>query len=358
MPAVRLSRLRKDNPTRDWISEVLLRPKDLIQPYFVVGGKRIDRPVRSLPGVSHLSIDKLLKDMDGARKRGIKSVLLFGIPGTKDKIGAEAYKKNGIVQKAVKEIKKNFKDIIVITDVCLCGYTAHGHCGIFKERGTGGGRQGYIIDNDKTLKALTKIALSHAASGADLVAPSAMMDGQVRSIREGLDKNAFENTGILAYSAKYASNFYGPFREASDSGPQFGDRKGYQMDPRNSNQALREIREDIKEGADIVMVKPALSYLDIIYRAKEKFNVPVAAYNVSGEYTMVEGYIDSISHPIPQGYGPRTKSGILVRGGAGSAERMELRKNIVLEILTGIKRAGADFIITYWAKEAAKWLRL
>ncbi|NQV04622.1 MAG: porphobilinogen synthase [Candidatus Omnitrophica bacterium] len=320
MPVIKLSRLRKNRVTRDWVSETLLRPKDLIMPYFVVEGKGIERPLKSLPGVSHLSVDKLLRDMADARKKGIRSILLFGIPEKKDKSGSEAYKKNGIVQKVTKAIKKEFKDTIVITDVCLCGYTTHGHCGILNGKG---------VDNDSTLKALSKIALSHAASGADLVAPSAMMDGQVKAIRETLDKNGFKNTGILSYSAKYASNFYGPFREALGSSPQFGDRKSYQMDFRNNSQALREISEDIKEGADIVMVKPALSYLDIIYRAKEKFNTPIAAYNVSGEYAMVKAY--------SQGQG--------------------VEKELALEILTSIKRAGADFIVTYWAKEVAKWLK-
>jgi len=329
MPVVRLSRLRKDSSTRNWISETLLRPKDLILPYFVVEGRGINRPIRSLPGVSHLSVDRLLRDIADARKKGIKSILLFGIPGSKDNLGSEVYKKNGIVQKATKVIKKEFKDIIVITDVCLCGYASHGHCGIIKKNTR------YEIDNDVTLKLLSKIALSHAEAGADLVAPSAMMDGQVRSIRDSLDKNGFKNTGILAYSAKYASNFYGPFREAFDSRPQFGDRKSYQMDFRNSDQALREIEEDIKEGADIVMVKPALSYLDVIYRAKQRFNVPIAAYNVSGEYSMVKAYCQRQ---------------------ATSDKRQGMEKELVSEILTSIKRAGANFIITYWAKEAAKWL--
>ncbi len=327
MPIVRLSRLRKNSVARDWINETLLRPKDLILPYFVVEGKAISRAIKSLSGISHLSVDRLLKDISDARKKGIKSILLFGIPRSKDNVGFEAYKKNGIVQKATKAIKKEFKDIIVITDVCLCGYTSHGHCGILNGKG---------VDNDSTLKVLSKIALSHAGSGADLVAPSAMMDGQVRSIRENLDKNGFKNVGILAYSAKYASNFYGPFREALDSSLQFSDRKTYQMDFRNSEEALREIGRDIEEGADIVMVKPALSYLDVIYRAKEKFNAPIAAYNVSGEYSMVKDYCER-----------RTTND----------ERRGMEKELVLEILTSIKRAGADFIITYWAKDAAKWLK-
>ncbi|MBU4149507.1 MAG: porphobilinogen synthase, partial [Candidatus Omnitrophica bacterium] len=264
----------------------------------------------------------------------------------KDKIGSEAYKKDGIVQEAVKKIKKEFKDLIVITDVCLCGYTTHGHCSTPKRKTEDGRRNTeYDIDNDATLNTLSKIALSHAEAGADLVAPSAMMDGQVKAIRQDLDRNGFKDTGILAYSAKYASNFYGPFREALDSTPQFGDRKTYQMDFRNSDEALREIEEDIKEGADIVMVKPALSYLDIIYRAKERFNVPVAAYNVSGEYAMVERYVGSMAHSA-------------LRPCSGQAKRIELTRNIVFEILTSIKRAGADFIITYWAKDVCQWLKV
>lgn len=331
----RLRRLRKNSAMRDWVSETTLRLEDLILPYFVVAGKGIARPIKTMQGISHLSTDRLLKDAADANKRGIRAVLLFGIPETKDYSGSESYKNGGVVQNAIKAIKKNFKDIIVITDVCLCGYTSHGHCGIIKRQETRDKGQGYIIDNDKTLNILAKIALSHAEAGADFVAPSAMMDGQVKKIRESLDNKGFKDTGIFAYSAKYASNFYGPFRDALDSTPQFGDRKTYQMDFRNSDEALREIEEDIKEGADIVMVKPALSYLDVIYRAKEKFNAPIAAYNVSGEYSMMKSYL--------QGQGARDK-------------RQCVERDLVLEILTSIKRAGADFIITYWAKEAAKWL--
>ncbi|MFH1854694.1 MAG: porphobilinogen synthase [Candidatus Omnitrophota bacterium] len=330
MQLIRLSRLRKNTVVRDWVSQTRLMPRDLILPYFVVGGKGVDKPIRSLSGISHLSIDRLIEDINDARRNGIKAIFLFGIPEKKDKIGSEAYKKNGIVQEAVKKIKKEFKDLIVITDVCLCGYASHGHCGVPKKNTRYEIRDTkYEIDNDATLKTLSKIALSHAEAGADLVAPSAMMDGQVKAIRKALDGGGFNDVGILAYSAKYASNFYGPFREALDSAPQFGDRKSYQMDFRNSDEALREIGQDIDEGADIVMVKPALSYLDIIYRAKEKFDVPVAAYNVSGEYAMVKRY------SLAQG----------------------AEKELVLEILTSIKRSGADFIITYWAKEAAKWLK-
>lgn len=263
MQTIRLRRLREEGYTRDWVSETELHPKSIILPYFVVEGKQVKKSIRSMPGVYHLSIDNLLKDILEAY--GIKSILLFGIPKTKDEIGSEAYKKNGIVQKAVRAIKKIYKDLVIITDVCLCGYTSHGHCGVV---------EGKKIENDATLKVLAKIALSHAGAGADLVAPSAMMDGQVRAIREALDSRGFENVWILAYSAKYASNFYGPFREALDSQPQFGDRRAYQMDYRNVDEALREIKQDIDEGADIVMVKPALSYLDVIYRAEQKFNIP------------------------------------------------------------------------------------
>ncbi len=318
MQITRLRRLREKSAIRDWVSETELHPKNIILPYFVVEGKKVREPIKSMPGVYHLSIDNLLKDIPEAA--GIKAILLFGIPKTKDKVGSQAYKEDGIVQKAITSIKKEYKDLIVITDVCLCGYTSHGHCGIVK---------GKRIDNDATLEVLVKIALSHAEAGADFVAPSAMMDGQVRAIREILDKNGFKDVGILAYSTKYASNFYGPFREALDSTPQFGDRKTYQMDYRNSDEALREIKQDIDEGADIVMVKPALAYLDIIYRAKQKFNIPIAAYNVSGEYSMIKK----------------------LAGGNKIKER-----DLALEVLTSIKRAGADLIISYFGKEIGKWL--
>lgn len=341
MPAVRLRRLRKNEYIRNWVGEAELRPKNLIMPYFVTEGKNVKEPIPSMKGVYRLSTDNLLKDLEGLNSLGIKAVLLFGICDKKDEKGSAAFSKNGVVQKAVKAIRKNIKDIVIITDVCLCGYISHGHCGILKsvdglsfivdsKRKKPSHKLSTInhqpdIDNDKTLKILAKIALSHAEAGADFVAPSAMMDGQVRAIRESLDKNDFKEIGILAYSAKYASSFYGPFRDALDSGPQFGNRKSYQMDFRNSDEALREMARDIEEGADIVMVKPALAYLDIIHRAKERFNAPIAAYNVSGEYSLVKGLAEE--------------------------------KDLVLEILTAIKRAGADFIITYHAKEAARWLK-
>ncbi len=328
-----MNRLRQNKHIRDWVSETKLSPASFIQPYFVVEGKGIKAEIKSMPGIFHLSIDNLLKDIE--RLKDIKSVLLFGVPDSKDNAGYNAYKKDGVVQKAVSRIKKERKDLIAITDVCLCGYTLHGHCGIAKKSKIKN-QKSNIMDNEATVKVLSKIALSHAEAGADFVAPSAMADGQVAAIRNALDKSQFKNTGILAYSAKYASFFYGPFRDALDSTPKFGDRKAYQMDYRNSDEALREIRQDIDEGADIVMVKPALAYLDVIYKAKQGFNVPIAAYNVSAEYAMVKAYCQRIED----------------RG-----ERAELEKNLALEILTSIKRAGADFIITYWAKDVVKWVQ-
>lgn len=321
MAFVRLRRLRESARIRDLVSETRLGVKDLILPYFVIAGNNKKEPIQSLPEIYRLSIDRLIKDIEEAKKLGIRAILLFGLAQRKDAFGTQAYAKTGLIQKAIKRIKKEFKDIIVITDVCLCGYTAHGHCGIVKKR---------VIDNDATLKVLAKIALAHAEAGVDMVAPSAMMDGQVKAIRETLDQNGFGKVGILAYSAKYASNFYGPFREAVDSAPQFGDRKTYQMDYRNSAEALREMEADIQEGADIVMVKPALAYLDIIRRAKDKFSLPLAAYNVSGEYALVK---------------------------CGAQKGLFKEPEVALEILTALKRAGADFIITYHAKEAARWLK-
>lgn len=320
MSTVTLRRFRKNKAIRDSVSQTKFSVKDLILPYFVIAGKNRKEEIKSMPEAYHLSIDNLLGDIEHIKKIGIKAILLFGVTQKKDIYGSQAYSKQGIVQKAARAIKEQIQDITVMTDVCLCGYTSHGHCGIVN---------GKKIDNDATIKVLAKIALSHAKAGADFVAPSAMMDGQVKAIRETLDENRFKGVRILAYSAKYASNFYGPFRDALNSAPQFGDRKSYQMDFRNSDEALREIAEDIKEGADIVMVKPALSYLDIIYRVKQKFNIPIAAYSVSGEYSLIQYGIEH-----------------------GLADKKEL----VLEILNSIKRAGADLIITYWAKDVAKWL--
>lgn len=318
MQTVRLRRLREKDFIRDWISETQLHPKHIILPYFVVEGENIRRELKSMSGVYHFSIDNVLKDLQQAY--GIKAILLFGVTGGKNGLGSQAWNKDGIVQKAVRVIRKKYKDLIILTDVCLCGYTSHGHCGIIK---------GKRVENDETLKVLAKIALSHAKAGADFVAPSSMMDGQVKTIRDVLDEKGFKNVGIVAYSVKYASGFYWPFREALDSAPQFGDRKSYQMDFRNAGEALREIKQDIDEGADMVMVKPALAYLDIIYRAKEKFNIPVVAYNVSGEYSMIKKV---------------------------SVGDKSMEKELALEVLTSIKRAGADLIISYFGGRIGKWL--
>jgi porphobilinogen synthase len=303
------------------VRETYLSPNDLIMPYFLIAGKNIKQPIKSMPEIMRLSIDKLIGEIKEVESLGIPAILLFGIPQKKDKKATEAYNEKGIVQQAIQSIKKEISEIVVITDVCLCSYTSHGHCGVVKD-----GR----VDNDETIKLLAKTALSHAEAGADIVAPSAMMDGQVKAIREVLDENNFIDIAIMSYAGKYASSFYGPFREAADSVPKFGDRKTYQMDPANVKEAIREIKLDIEEGADIVMVKPALSYLDVIYQVKEKFGYPVAAYNVSGEYSMIK---------------------------AASKEKWINEKEIVLEILTSIKRAGADMILTYYAKEVAKWIR-
>jgi porphobilinogen synthase len=300
-------------------------------PYFVRAGKKLRQPIKSLPGIFRLSEDELLKDVENLKTSGINAIILFGIPRDKDDNATNAYDEKGIIQRAVASLKKNFSDLAVVTDVCLCAYTNHGHCGILKTQDARRKTQDEpFIDNDKTLKVLARVALSHARAGADIVAPSSMMDGQVEAIRGGLDANGFKDTAIMGYSAKFASNFYGPFREAADSAMEFGDRKSYQMDFRNSAQALREIELDIQEGADIVMVKPALAYLDIIAKAKEKFSLPLAAFNVSGEYAMVKGYAQG---------------------------NRETEKALALEVLSAIKRAGADIIISYWAKDAARWLK-
>ncbi len=302
------------------IRETHLRPEDFILPLFVRPGKGIREPISSMPGHAQLSIDRLIKEVQEAKSLGISGVILFGIPEKKDEMGSEAYAENGIIQRAVRGIKEKVEGILVITDVCLCEYTSHGHCGVVKD--------GRIL-NDETLDLLARQAISHARAGADMVAPSDMMDGRVGVIRKTLDENQFDDIPIMAYSAKYASSFYGPFRIAAESAPQFGDRKSYQMDPANGEEALREVRLDIEEGADIVMVKPALPYLDIIYRVKQTFNIPVAAYNVSGEFAMVKaasqlGWVDG--------------------------------EQVMIESLTAIKRAGADLILTYFAKEAARKL--
>lgn len=313
-------RLRLNQNIRDMVRETSLDVKDLIYPYFVVEGENVKEEIEAMPKVFHFSIDKLVEDVKETYELGIPAILLFGIPSSKDEVGSQAYASSGIVQRAVRAVKEAIPSMIVITDVCLCEYTSHGHCGVVED--------GYV-DNDKTLELIAKTALSHVKAGADMVAPSDMMDGRVGCIRQILDSEGYVTVPIMAYSAKYASGFYGPFREAAQSAPQFGDRRSYQMDPANSDEALREIALDIEEGADIVMVKPALAYLDIIRRAKDSFKVPLATYNVSGEYSMIKaaalkGWLDE--------------------------------KVVVLESLTSMKRAGADMIITYFAKDTAKWL--
>lgn len=320
-PKYRPRRLRKDGLFREMIRETHLRPDDFILPLFVRPGKGVRRPIASMPGHFQLSIDLLIKEVREAKSLGILGVILFGIPEKKDEWGSEAYARDGIIQRTLRQIKEKVDGILVITDVCLCEYTSHGHCGVVKE--------GRVL-NDETLELLSAQALSHAEAGADIVAPSDMMDGRVAAIRKILDENQFQDIPILSYAAKYASAFYGPFRAAAESKPQFGDRKSYQMDPANGDEALREVRLDLEEGADMIMVKPALPYLDIIYRVKQTFNIPVAAYNVSGEFSMIKaasklGWIDG--------------------------------EQVMMESLIAIKRAGADLILTYFAKEAARKLR-
>jgi porphobilinogen synthase len=302
------------------VRETTLTKNDFMYPLFVVPGTEVRNPVKSMPGVFQLSVDEVVKEATEVRDLGIPSILLFGIPESKDEIGSGAYARDGIVQQALEELKEKVSDLLLVTDVCMCEYTSHGHCGVIKEGD---------VDNDATLDLLARTALSHARAGADMVAPSDMMDGRVGAIRESLDENGFSHIPIMAYGAKYGSSFYGPFRDAADSAPQFGDRRSYQMDPANSREAIREIRLDIEEGADIIMVKPALAYLDVIRQAGEVFDLPLAAYNVSGEYAMIKaaaekGWLDG--------------------------------QGVMLEVLTSIKRAGADIIITYFAKDAAKAL--
>ncbi|ABB16169.1 MULTISPECIES: porphobilinogen synthase [Carboxydothermus] len=318
---LRMRRLRANEKIRSMVRENHLHPEDFIYPLFIAPGEKYRKEVSSMPGVFQLSIDEAVKEAKEVHELGIPAVILFGIPEHKDEFGCEAYQDDGIVQRAIKAIKKEIPELYVITDVCLCEYTSHGHCGVV--------RNGEVI-NDETLELLAKTAVSHAKAGADMVAPSDMMDGRVRAIREALDENGFSHIPIMAYSAKYASAFYGPFREAAESAPQFGDRRSYQMDPANGNEALREVWLDIEEGADIVMVKPALSYLDIVWRVKQEFGYPVCVYNVSGEYALVK---------------------------AAARNGWVEEKRIVLEILTSMKRAGADLIISYHAKDVVKWLK-
>ena len=317
-PDYRTRRLRKNERLRRMVRETTLSVDDLICPLFITHGKGVKRQIESMPGIFQLSIDLLAREVKEIDRLGIPAVLLFGIPEKKDETGSQAYAKNSIIRKAIKEIKDRAPEIIVITDVCLCEYTSHGHCGILKDGD---------VDNDSTLELLARMALSHVEAGADMVAPSDMMDGRVSEIREYLDDNAYEDIPIMSYAAKYASAFYGPFREAAESSPQFGDRRSYQMDSANSDEAIREVSLDVEEGADIIMVKPAIAYLDIICRIKEEFDIPVAAYNVSGEYAMVKA--------------------------AGKSGWIDEEK-VMMECLLSIKRAGADIIVTYFAKEAAK----
>jgi porphobilinogen synthase len=317
---IRPRRLRTSETLRRMVRETALSVNDLVYPVFACHGSGVREEIVSMPGQYRLSVDELVKEAQVVRDLGIPGVLLFGLPETKDECGSEAYAEDGIVQQAVRAIKAEVDDLLVITDVCLCEYTSHGHCGIISDG---------CVQNDETLELLAETALSHARAGADIVAPSDMMDARVRAIRSRLDEYDFYDTAIMAYSAKYASAFYGPFREAAECAPQFGDRKAYQMDPANAREALKEVALDISEGADIVMVKPALSYLDIIREVKDSTDIPIAAYNVSGEYSMVKaaaqnGWIDE--------------------------------RKITMEILTSIKRAGADIILTYHAKDMAKWL--
>ena len=319
-PIHRPRRLRRNENLRRMTRETHLRVDDLIMPLFIVPGTRVENPIGAMPGIAQLSIDRAVEECKQIRDLGIPGVILFGIPDEKDAVGSDAYSDNGIIQRALRALKEEVPGLTLITDVCLCEYTDHGHCGLIK---------GNDVDNDATLELLVKESLSHVRAGADMVAPSDMMDGRVGAIRQALDQQGFPHIPIMAYAAKFASGFYGPFREAAESTPQFGDRRSYQMDPANGDEAIREVALDIEEGADIVMVKPALPYLDIIRRVKEKFGHPLAAYNVSGEYAMLKaaalnGWLDE--------------------------------ERVMLEALTSIKRAGVDLILTYFAKDAARIL--
>lgn len=320
-PVNRLRRLRKNENIRRLIRETTITVDDLIYPVFVEDGENIEKEIPSMPGIYRYSLDRLPKELDEVVNLGIPAVLLFGIPSHKDEVGSDTWNEEGIIQRAIRFIKKNYPQLYVISDVCFCEYTSHGHCGVLHD---------HDVDNDETLENTKKQVVSHAKAGVDMVAPSGMMDGVVKTIREALDCAGFEHIPIMSYSAKYASSYYGPFREAADSTPSFGDRRTYQMDPGNRRESLREVQLDIEEGADIIMVKPALAYLDIIRDIKELFNVPLAAYNVSGEYSLIKaagklGWIDE--------------------------------KKVMMETITSIKRAGADIIITYFAKEVAKIIK-
>ncbi len=320
-PEYRARRLRRTPTLRAMVREVELNVRDFILPFFLRHGKNVEKPISSMPGHFQLSPDSLIKQLREPVERGIPAILLFGIPEKKDPVGSEAYSKHGIVQKAIPRIKDAYPDLVVITDVCLCEYTDHGHCGMIQDQD---------VDNDQTLELLAKMALSHASAGADMVAPSDMMDGRVGAIREALDESGYDLVPIMSYAVKYASAFYGPFREAAESPPQFGDRRSYQMDPANADEAIREAGLDVDEGADILMVKPALPYLDVIWRVRNTFDLPLAAYNVSGEFAMIKAAAE--------------------KGWIDGALCM-------MEALTAIKRAGADLIISYHALEAARILQ-
>jgi porphobilinogen synthase len=319
-PATRMRRLRRTKALRDLVRETELAPRHLIQPLFVVAGEGVREPVDSMPGIDRFSINEVVAEASELQAVGIGAVILFGIPASKDEQASGAYDDEGVIQMAIRALKEAHPDLTVITDVCLCEYTSHGHCGFVRDG---------EVDNDITVELLAKTAISHAEAGVDAIAPSDMMDGRIGMIRHQLDEEGHPNTPIIAYSAKYASAFYGPFREAAESTPEFGDRRGYQMDPANAREALREVRLDVEEGADMVMIKPALPYLDVIRAVREEFELPIAAYQVSGEYSMVKaaaqnGWIDE--------------------------------RTAALETLTAIRRAGADVIVSYHAKEAAAWL--
>ena len=319
-PTIRHRRLRHNPLVRDLVRETVLTKNDLIYPLFVVPGEKIKKEIKSMPGVFNLSIDELIQECKEVRDLGIPAVILFGIPEHKDEVGSEAYAENGIIQRAVRALKAEVKDLLIITDVCMCEYTSHGHCGVLN---------GEEILNDETVSLLAREAVSHAEAGADIIAPSDMMDGRVAAIRKALDYKGFTKIPIMSYAAKYSSGFYGPFRDAAESTPAFGDRKSHQMDIGNVNEALREVEEDIKEGADIVMVKPAGPYLDVIRKVKDTFGMPTAAYQVSGEYAMIK---------------------------AAGANGWIDEERVMVESAFAIKRAGADMFLTYFAKDLAKWI--
>ncbi|OMH41167.1 porphobilinogen synthase [Desulfurobacterium indicum] len=323
-PQLRLRRLRKNENIRRMVRETNLSVDDLIYPLFIVEGEGIKEEIKSMPGQFRYSIDKVVDEVKKIKELGIPAIILFGIPEHKDELGSDSFSDNGIIQRSIRTIKEAVPEMYVITDVCFCEYTSHGHCGYLKCNGNI-----CDVDNDKTLELLKKQVVSHARAGADMVAPSGMMDGMIKAIREGLDEAGYTDIPIMSYAAKYASAYYGPFRDAAESAPSFGDRRSYQMDPANINEALREVALDIEEGADIVMVKPALSYMDVIKAVKDTFKYPTAAYNVSGEYSMIK---------------------------AAAANGWIDEKRVVLETLLSMKRSGADIILTYFAKDVAKWL--